>query len=212
MKIEPSYIISTLAFKLLFIIQSNAAATIGLTKTLSNSVISNYRIQPNERLASEKEVHLIKYLGFVTKEDGQIKDGQNGQNYTVTVELHPNDGLALDRCHPRALLYELINFQLQLYLSIEKTSVQSDLLPVCERVEKCVGSMYSIASRSETFQERLFSPILLMLKQTIKLVCNMERKESKMNVNSIVDTTQTLYNNVMMIKNVMKSVIDLGLF
>lgn len=202
MKIELSCITTTLLLKLMFVIQSNAAS-IGDT-TLSNSVISDYRIQPKD-LSAEKGLKLIKHLKFVSKDD------LNG-NDTVSVELHPNDDFALERCRPKALLYELLNFQLQLYLSIEKTTFRPDLFPVCERVEKCVGSMHAIASRSEAFEERFFSPIFLVLKQAVKLACNLERKESKMNVNTIVDTTQTAYNQFMMLKNLIKTVMEVNLF
>lgn len=200
MKTQLSCITTALLLNLMFVIQSNAAS-IGDT-TLSNSVISDYRIQPKE-LSTENGLKLIKHLEFVSKDD---------LNDTVTVELHPNDNFALERCRPKALLYELLNFQLQLYLSIEKTTFRPDLFPVCERVEKCVGSMHAIASRSDAFEERLFSPIFLVLKQAVKLACNLERKESKMNVNSIVDTTQTAYNQFMMLKNLIKTVMEVGLF
>lgn len=204
MQMQPSFIIGALVFAVLFVIHSTNGAIIGTTNTQSNSVISNYRVQPKE-LAAVKRLQLIKYLGFVPA------DGQKG-NETTMVELHPNDEFALERCGPAALLYELLNFQLHLYLSLEKPSYRSDLLPVCERVEKCVGSMHTMASRSEDFQERLMSPIFMVLKQAIKLVCNLERRESKVNVNSIVDTTQAVYKNFMMVKNLMKTISDVGLF
>lgn len=194
-----SCIIAVLA-NALFVIQSNAAL-IGTKNALSNSVISNYRIEPKD-LTPERGLQLIKFLEFVPKQG----------NETVRVELHPNDDFALERCSARTLLYELINFQLQLYLSIEKTNFRSDLLPVCGRVEQCIGSMHEMASRSQNFQERLFSPVFLLLKQSIKLACNMQRKESKMNVNSIVDTTQALYESLMMMKNLVKTVNNIGLF
>lgn len=202
MKIELSCI-TTFLLNVLFVIQSNAV-TVG-DNTLTNSVISNYRIQPREP-SPEKGLKLIKYLGFVSK------DGLDQNDTVHSVELHPNDDFALERCRPKALLYELLNFQLQLYLSIEKTGFRPDLFPVCERVEKCVGSMYLIASRSEAFEERLFSPIFLVLKQAIKMACTLEKKESKMNINTIVDQTQTAYNQLMMLKNLIKTVADVGFF
>lgn len=199
MKLHLSCITATLVTFL--VIQSNAVS-LGSTNThLSNNVISNYRIQPREP-PTERELKLIKHLGFVSK------DG----NDTVTVELKPNDDFALERCGPKALLYELLNFQLQLYLSIEKTNLRPDLHPECERVAKCTASMYSMASRSDAFEERLFSPILLVLKQAIRMVCDLESKESKMNVNTIVDTTKAAYNQLMMVRNLMKTVLDVGLF
>lgn len=201
MKIQLSSITATLVA--LFVVQSNAVI-IGSPNSLTNSVISNYRIQPRV-LPTDNEPKLIQYLGFVSK------NNVNG-NATVTVELHPNDDFALERCRVNSLLYEMLNFQLQLYLSIEQTNFQPDLLPVCKRVEKCAASMHTMASRSEAFEERLFSPMLLVLKQLIGTVCDLERKESKMNVNTIVDTTKSAYNQLMALKNLVKTVTDISLF
>lgn len=203
MQSELSFI-ATLLLNVLFIIQSNAAATSG-DNSLTNKVISDYRIKPKQ--SSAEGAKLIRFLGFVENDGIQRNDSVH------TVELQPNDEYALARCLPKAMIYELLNFQLQLYLSIEKTSFRPDLLSACERVEKCVGSMYSHASRSESFEERLFSSILLVLKQATGMACNLERKESRMNiVNTIVNPIQTTYNQLLMLKNVMKTVFDFGLF
>lgn len=201
MSVDSTCISITLLISVL-LIQSNAATSD--ENSLTNSVISNYRIERRESSAEGQK--LIRFLGFATK------DGLERNDTVHTVELHPNDDYALSRCSPKAMIYELLNFQLQLYLSIEKTSFRPDLLSACERVEKCVGSMYSFASRSDAFEERLFSPVLMILKQATRMACNLERKESRMNINTIVDQAQTTYSQLMMFKNLMKTVIDMGLF
>lgn len=194
--------IATLFLSVLFVIQSNAATT--GDNSLTNSVITNYRIEPRE--SSAEGPKLIRFLGFVTKE------GLERNDTVQTVELHPNDDYALSRCSPKAMIYELLNFQLQLYLSIEKTNFRSDLMPACQRVEKCVDSMYSYVSRSKAFEERFFAPTLFLLKQATRMACNLQKKESRMNINNIVDQAQTTYSQLLMFKNLMKTVVDIGLF